>query len=169
MKIICLMGRSGANKSDVEIALEKFGYTRVISYTTRKIKDNEINGVHYHFVSKDDFVSLVKKGIIIEYTEYDGDYYGSPRPIGSSKNVVVVEPDGYKAIHNIYGDKQVVGVYIDTESHSETSDEIRLKNIDDEKFKDISDIVDLVVDGKAGTNTTVAKILAYIKTRTDLY
>ena len=98
MNIICILGRSGSGKSTIEKAIEQLGYNRIISYTTREARGNEQNGKDYHFVTHDQFNGLIKKGILMEYAEYNGNFYGAPKPVGSINNVIVVERNGYLKI-----------------------------------------------------------------------
>lgn len=172
MVIVCIIGRSGCGKSEVEAKLAKLGYNRSISYTTKKPGKGEVNGVHYHFVTEEDFLKLVEKNIIMEHTEYVGNYYGSPHPIGTINNVLVVEPSGYESIRNIYG-KQVVGVYLDVpvevaeqraanRDRTDQEDIKKRRDNDDLLFRGIKDKVDLVIDAQQDIETTVAEILKYI-------
>ena len=48
-----------------------------VSATTRAPREGEINGVHYHFLTVDDFKSKIESGEVLEYTEYCGNYYGT--------------------------------------------------------------------------------------------
>ena len=48
-----------------------------VSATTRAPREGDIDGVHYHFATKDDFLSLVNDGGFIEYAEVFGNYYGT--------------------------------------------------------------------------------------------
>lgn len=48
-----------------------------ISHTTRPSRPGEINGVHYHFVSQEDFVAQVNQGAFLEHAEVFGNYYGT--------------------------------------------------------------------------------------------
>ena len=179
MRIICLMGRRGTDKNLVESKLEKLGYNRVISYTTREPKDDEINGREYHFVNKESFFTLVKKQIIMEWTEFEGHLYGSPHPIGSINNVVVVEPDGYNSIKNAYG-KQVTGAFIRLQpnlmqeklekrknkaENNSVIDLVQRRDSDDYKFKDIESKVDLVIDGERDVESITAEILEFIASK----
>ena len=59
MRIICLLGKSGSGKSTVEAGLEKLGYHRIISYTTRPIRGNEQNGINYYYVDKTSYLKAV--------------------------------------------------------------------------------------------------------------
>lgn len=50
-----------------------------VSYTARPIRPTETDGVHYHFVSTDEFRSAIAKGEMLEYAEVFGTLYGTPR------------------------------------------------------------------------------------------
>lgn len=49
-----------------------------ISYTTRPMREGEVDGEHYHFVSKEDFLDMVEKNKMLEWAEVHGNYYGTP-------------------------------------------------------------------------------------------
>jgi len=70
---------SGAGKTTlVKAALKQFtDMLYSISYTTRKPRADEHNGVDYHFVSKQDFKKGIKKGHWAEWAEVYGNYYGT--------------------------------------------------------------------------------------------
>lgn len=175
MRIICILGRSGSGKSSIEKALESVGYNRIISYTTRKPRGNEKDGEDYNFVSREEFKSLISKGILMEHTEYSGNMYGAPKPVGSINNVIVTERKGYLKIKELYGN-QAIGVYVDTpidiiknrlNIRNDLNDLERIKRfgIDSEQFKDIENEVDLIIDGSQSVNESLANILRYIKSR----
>lgn len=48
-----------------------------VSATTRAMREGEIDGVHYHFLSVDDFKEKIENGEVLEYTEYCGNFYGT--------------------------------------------------------------------------------------------
>jgi guanylate kinase len=50
-----------------------------ISVTTRPVRPGEINGVHYHFVTREQFNEMVKAGEFLEHAEVFGNLYGTPR------------------------------------------------------------------------------------------
>jgi guanylate kinase len=109
------MGINNSGKTTVESYLEKMGFTRSISYTTRspEVRNGvlETNGKEYRFVSEEKFMELVNKGIIIEYEKYGVHYYGTPVPYGATRFVAVVCLGGYRALKQKFGD-QVIGVYL---------------------------------------------------------
>lgn len=50
-----------------------------VSTTSRKPRSNDTPGVTYNFVSKEEFEQLIKENHFLEYTNYAGNYYGTPR------------------------------------------------------------------------------------------
>lgn len=49
-----------------------------VSATTRAPRPGEVDGVNYHFVSRERFEEMIRTGEVLEYTRYNGNYYGSP-------------------------------------------------------------------------------------------
>ena len=47
--------------------------------TTRKPRQGEIDGVHYYFVEKDYFENAIKNDEFLEYAQFVGNYYGTPK------------------------------------------------------------------------------------------
>ena len=74
-------GFSGAGKGTVmKRLMEKYsGYALSVSVTTRSPRENEEEGVHYFFRSREEFEQLIEEDALIEYAEYQGNYYGTPR------------------------------------------------------------------------------------------
>ncbi|MCY9853611.1 guanylate kinase [Vibrio mediterranei] len=74
---------SGAGKSSlISAMLEKnptYAMKVSVSHTTRDMRPGEEDGVHYHFVEKTDFESLIEQGAFLEYAEVFGNYYGTSR------------------------------------------------------------------------------------------
>ena len=70
---------SGTGKTSlVKALLERVNNLHVsVSHTTRGQRPGELDGVHYHFSQKEDFLALVQQGGFIEYAEVFGNYYGT--------------------------------------------------------------------------------------------
>ena len=70
---------SGTGKTSlVKALLERVNNLHVsVSHTTRGQRPGELDGVHYHFSQKEDFLALVQEGGFIEYAEVFGNYYGT--------------------------------------------------------------------------------------------
>ncbi len=79
--LIVVSGCSGAGKGTVLAELftkaDRLSYS--VSATTRLPRPGEIDGVNYHFVTKETFEDMIAKGEILEYTTYAGNYYGTPK------------------------------------------------------------------------------------------
>ncbi|MCW8109909.1 guanylate kinase [Alteromonas ponticola] len=84
--LFILAAPSGAGKSSlIKALLEKhddcpdYPLQVSVSHTTRKPRPGEVDGVHYHFVSRDQFETLIEQGVFFEYAEVFGNYYGTSR------------------------------------------------------------------------------------------
>jgi guanylate kinase len=79
--LIIVSGPSGAGKSAISAGvLEQLPRLRFsVSYTTRTPRGGEQNGVHYHFVSREEFDSLVRNGEMLEWAEVYGNFYGTSK------------------------------------------------------------------------------------------
>lgn len=78
--LIILSGPSGSGKDSVlkEILTERKDMVLSVSCTTRAPRIGEIDGKDYYFVDKEEFLSSVKQGKMLEYACYCDNYYGTP-------------------------------------------------------------------------------------------
>jgi guanylate kinase len=58
-----------------------FNLSKIITYTTRHPRNDEVPGVDYHFVTLTEFEQKKNSGFFLETNEYNGNFYGSPRSI----------------------------------------------------------------------------------------
>jgi len=79
--LIVLSGPSGVGKDAVLSELEKIypKFQRCVTTTTRKPRENEVDGVDYFFISVDDFRARAEAGGFLEYANVHGNLYGTPR------------------------------------------------------------------------------------------
>lgn len=77
--LIVVSGPSGVGKGTVlnEVFNGDDNISYSVSCTTRLPRPNEIDGVHYHFISKDEFKKNISDGKMFEYAEYCDNYYGT--------------------------------------------------------------------------------------------
>lgn len=80
-QVIVISAPSGSGKGSVISGLlEKNNDMWLsVSTTSRKIRDNDIPGVTYNFVSKEEFEEKINDDYFLEYTNYVGNYYGTPK------------------------------------------------------------------------------------------
>lgn len=79
--LIILSGPSGVGKGTVRSIFVKDPSLNIafsVSMTTRPQRPGEIDGVDYHFVSKERFLEAIDQDELIEYAEFVGNYYGTP-------------------------------------------------------------------------------------------
>ncbi|KAI0867828.1 guanylate kinase [Hypoxylon argillaceum] len=79
---IVISGPSGVGKSTLFRRLMETHpdvFATTVSHTTRKPRPGEIEGVTYYYVSRDRFQSLIEETAFIEYTEFNGNFYGTSK------------------------------------------------------------------------------------------
>ncbi len=107
-----ISGFSGAGKGTVvKKLLEKSDdFCLSISMTTRDPRPGEEDGVSYFFVTKEKFEETIAANGLIEYAQFAGNYYGTPRKyveekLAEGKNVILeIEMQGARNIRKLYPD-----------------------------------------------------------------
>ncbi|GAA2527050.1 guanylate kinase [Pilimelia columellifera] len=80
-RLTVLSGPSGVGKDSViELIRARAPWLRLsVSVTTRRKRDYEVDGVHYHFVGRPEFTRLIEGDQLLEWAEFAGNLYGTPR------------------------------------------------------------------------------------------
>lgn len=116
---IAIIGPSGAGKTTlIKILLAIFPRMRLsISCTTRDLKDDEIDGVHYHKISRKKFSEYQQKGLFAEYNDLHDAWYGtllSETHIETGSVIFDVDVDGARNLKKKFPD--LVTIFIDPPS-----------------------------------------------------
>lgn len=110
--LIVVSGFSGAGKGTLmkELINRYDNYALSVSMTTRNPRPGEENGEAYFFVTKDEFEARIQKNGLIEYANYCGNFYGTPREyvekqLEAGKDVILeIEIQGALKIKEQYKD-----------------------------------------------------------------
>jgi len=80
-KVVIVSGPSGVGKSTIcKEIIKKLDYVCLsVSVTTRPKSETEVNGKDYWFISDKDFRERIDKGLLLEYAEVFGHFYGTPK------------------------------------------------------------------------------------------
>lgn len=79
--LVVISGPSGAGKDSIiqEVLKEKVDTWLSVSMTSREPRVKEEEGKDYFFVTREEFESHIKQNDFLEYAEYNGNYYGTPK------------------------------------------------------------------------------------------
>ncbi len=109
--LIVVSAPSGCGKGTILSEVlkdDRFYYS--VSATTRSPRLGEVNGATYHFITKQDFEERIKNNAMLEYAEYCGNYYGTPKKEideirEQGKNVILeIEVQGAMKVRKICPD-----------------------------------------------------------------
>ncbi len=106
-----------------------------ISTTSREIRDNDIPGETYNFVSKEEFEQKIVEGYFLEYTNYVGNYYGTPKEFIKEKLdagidvILEIEIEGASNIKKLI--PEAIFIFIMPPSLKILAERLRKRNTDD--------------------------------------
>lgn len=126
-KIVAFIGRAAAGKDTIVSTLinlinsnSNYRARKVVSYTTRPKRSNEVEGVDYYFITNEEFLKIKKSGSLYEETCYsvekDRDWYyglGDDCFIENNLNLVIVNPHGLRQLRDSQIGDRIVPVYVD--------------------------------------------------------
>ena len=170
--IIVLLGASGSGKSTIENELSTHhGFKKIISYTTRQPRNEEVNGKDYYFTENNTFAAMISTGVLAEYDEYSqGRLYGTLKADYADGNkVVVLTPNGLRQLKQSCPNDNIFTVLVNASLGTRVKRYIDRCGVNQFTFDDKNEIasrverdfamflglereVNLVVDNNEGTN-----------------
>lgn len=119
---IIILGKSGSGKNYLMDGLKALNLKPCVKLTTRPIRNGEVDGVDYFFISKEDFFSKLDMNELLVYQEFlvkplNAEeqiwYYGIPKDEFEKSNVVILTPKEYYNIYSKYNRSDFFVVYLD--------------------------------------------------------
>lgn len=173
--MIILVGESASGKSSIERELVSIGYNKIVTYTTRPMREEDIDRETYHFVTEEQFNTRKERSMFVEHASYRGWQYGTSKEDCTDDKVVVLTPHGLRQLKK-NKDLDIVSFYIKVPRRDrlikilERGDDIEeayRRNLSDVgQFDGIEDEVDYVIEneGYAATPKELACVIAsYVK------
>lgn len=108
-----------------------------VSATSRAMRPGETDGVSYHFRTREQFEEMIKNAELLEYTEYCGNYYGTPKKavedmLAVGKDVILkIEVEGAANVKRIFPDCTMI--FILPPSFDELSRRLHKRGTEDEE------------------------------------
>lgn len=137
--LVLFSGPSGVGKDTVlDIVLNKDkSLQKSTSLTTRKIRDDEIDGKDYYFISFPEFEEMISNREVLEYAQYGENMYGTPKApvdkwLSEGKTIILkIEVQGAKSIKEMYPDS--VGIFLLPPSMEELERRLRSRGTESEE------------------------------------
>ena len=145
-KLFIISGPSGAGEDSIIDGLsKKMNIQKAISTTTRDIRSEEVDGVDYYFITKDEFLEKIKNGEMAEYAKhYNGNYYGITKSEleriqkGDSVGVLKIDYKGVQKIKELF--PETIAIFIMADSLEELERRLRKRfDVNDEYVKERMD------------------------------
>jgi guanylate kinase len=129
--LIVISGPSGVGKDSVieRMKARHLPFHFVVTATTRPPRPNEVHGVDYYFLSKDDFAEMIEQGDLLEYAIVYNDYKGIPKAqvreaLDSGKDVIMrIDVQGAATVRELSPDALLI--FMTTQNEQELEDRLR--------------------------------------------
>lgn len=113
--LVLISGISGSGKTTIANSITN---NRIVTHTSRDIREGEMNGRDYHFVPRKQFLTLLEQGEFVEHNVYSSNFYGTSRTEFESRlkedvAVAVVDYNGHKFFKEFY--QNSISIFIDTD------------------------------------------------------
>lgn len=159
--MLVLVGKTTAGKTLISQKLiAAKGFHNIVTYTTRKMRDDEIQDVTYHYINKEEFEQKINKGFFAEWIQMNTSagvvYYGSAKKDfknADSNTVAILTPDGVRNLREwgipmtviyVYANEITIGIRL-RERGDNPNDALQRVEYDNGIFQDIDALADAIV------------------------
>lgn len=177
MKII-IIGKGCSGKDYLCSYLEKKGLVKSITYTTRPMRDNEIDGKDYYFISNNKFIEMINNNEFYEYDQFNNWYYGASLKDFNNCNLFIKTPRGINKLHKDDRNKCYI-IYLNINDNilrermfkrNDNNDNIERRiNADKEQFNGFSDFDLEITDENYDINDIEAIVRYWLEDKFSLY
>ena len=156
-KVLCIIGSSGSGKTTIERLLEQtfpLHFKRLVSYTTRPMREGETQGVEHQFVK-----CLENTDDQLAYTKYgDYEYWAKTSDIVPGKvNTYVIDVEGFRFLQRYFADKLEIRVMYVKRSKRDDIDEDR-KERDRDRLVLTPDDIDILFRNEGSISDLIANV-----------
>lgn len=156
-KVLCIIGSSGSGKTTIERLLEQtfpLHFKRLVSYTTRPMREGETQGVEHQFVK-----CLENTDDQLAYTKYgDYEYWAKTSDIVPGKvNTYVIDVEGFRFLQRYFADKLEIRVMYVKRSKRDDIDEGR-KERDRDRLTLTPDDIDILFRNEGSISDLIANV-----------
>lgn len=134
-KLFLITGHSGSGKTTI---MRQLMDNEVTSFTTRPMRQGEVDGIDYKFITEGDFRKLRQQGKLIEWVKYSKNYYGIDQEefknkISKGHAFCIVDYHGMQQFKRIY--KNCVTIFLYT-TYEQAYEQMKARGDDEDKIKD---------------------------------
>lgn len=144
---LILVGKAASGKDHLRKRLMDKGLNYGISHTTRPPREGEVDGQDYHFVTEEEFLSIIDQGDMVEYQQFIGWYYGMAVWEWNKADVIILNAEALEQLSPEVR-KECTVIYLDIPlevreqrmlERNDTDDNYKRRlKADEEQYKDFN-------------------------------
>jgi guanylate kinase len=179
--LVVLSGPSGVGKDTVLAGLEKsgHGFHFVVTVNTRPKRPDEVEGVDYHFISKERFAEMIEQDELLEHAVVYGDYKGIPKQqvrdaLASGKDVLMrLDAQGAATVRRLVPEAVLIFITAPSEEElvarlrarkTEPPDQLQLRIAESrQEMRRVSEFDYIVFNREGAADEAVDDVLAIIR------
>ncbi len=140
-KRIILVGKAGSGKDYLRSLLEECGFKFCVAHTSRPIRNGEVNGKDYHFVSLEDAKKMAESDLFYEWNIFNEWIYGTSKEEFYKSQLFIMTPSGIKKLKPEDREESIIA-YIDIDETNRRERLLRRRDADSVNRRIASDEID---------------------------
>lgn len=174
--LICILGLSACGKDYVtKIISHKYKLNKIVQFTTRPMRTNEINGIDYYFIDEESFKELINEDAFISYRVFPSSlgkwHYGIKKDSLSilKNNIICIDIEGLDELLRKLNSKEIVSIFIEADYNIRRCRAEKRSNFDINEFErrymdDINKVdtikrnCNYIIDNNSSSNEGIEKL-----------